>query len=1120
LPPNLLNKLVLTIYGHEAHRVNLFKICDENFIVEIVRNTKPFQALPGVKIVEKGDVPDEIMFVMRGVVQFATVGYTDTHGVVDAITGYSSEGGYFGEFEYYKRTIRMVTHRAMGHCHLLSISTATLDQAIASNPLTGDRIVAEFEVRYSNFLKAAQSKALKKEGFRVYVKELIVVDGQLQDLGSHEESSKIFVSAAHPKSQQNAVRVLKEEEVDGRVVEVHAEISVDDLLDKWIIFPKLDAKIRWDIFVGVLIVYSVLIIPVQIGFDVSPSSDLKFFDHVVDSIFAVDMLLSVLTCYYDENLDCYVIIWKKIALNYIKTWFFIDFFSVVPLDTLLTGGASNSGILSSLKLLKVIRLMRLLKLARLAKLRKYLARVEDSVGINPATFELLKMILEVAFIGHLVSCMYWYTSTNLSDYSWYDKLSLRDAPLQERYITTLYWTFTTLSTVGYGDITPVDTQGRLVATVVMILGGTVFGYIVANVSSLMSSLDVSSARMNERISEVSEYLIEKNARGPLADSIVKHVKYMFTQNSAFDEPAIISRLPLHISRKMIFFQHSDTLSKIPMFAYIESRGIVLYLFRLLTPTFYDALHYICMEGTLAHEIVFIVSGRANVYKVMAEHTKLARSKRKSRSLKTVASAVAIEQCELINQLGPGDFFGHMSMMFSKPYRASVRTFMPSSVYTLRDVEIKRLVRNYPAVAITLQGALAQAIHKTSSRNKVHALLRRRDFMAGLTEEYVSSKARAAYKSKSSRDLMTNFIPRMSSREILPSADGGVSKRGTITRRMSSFLLPTKISKLPSFDNAIAESPEEAAPPQQLTEEPSPITNAPLVYIKVNPSRSSSSDQSAEDSLSPVPDSQVDLREDAKQWKEGNGLHGDSVDSLLPSQPKDSSSRYLISSFSSPKIFPVSEDAEMESKPTTSQAESKVLRAFNKTPLSKAPLSTHSLPTPINNENAEVTGVKRHWGLLRAVVLDPAAMAIISSKLTEQREEEERQKKASQSKQQRMMNAIATQIVKPKPAAPPPVRSSSSIAAVVRASIASKKRARVMLLLSGDALADIAEDPISHLQAIKELAKYRRCRSCPDFSAGKYHFHIENKPSGLKRRLSFSSYDASVVDMQRMGDYSL
>ncbi|HEY0237389.1 MAG TPA: ion channel [Friedmanniella sp.] len=53
--------------------------------------------------------------------------------------------------------------------------------------------------------------------------------------------------------------------------------------------------------------------------------------------------------------------------------------------------------------------------------------------------------------------------------------------------TALWWAITTITTVGYGDVYPVTTQGRLVAGVLMVAGVAFLGAVTATLSSWLVS---------------------------------------------------------------------------------------------------------------------------------------------------------------------------------------------------------------------------------------------------------------------------------------------------------------------------------------------------------------------------------------------------------------------------------------------------------------------------------------------------------------------------------------------------------------------------------------------------------------------------------------------------------
>ncbi|MGH3588184.1 MAG: ion channel [Pseudonocardia sp.] len=82
----------------------------------------------------------------------------------------------------------------------------------------------------------------------------------------------------------------------------------------------------------------------------------------------------------------------------------------------------------------------------------------------------------------------------------------RDAP--EASITTfgdaVWWTITTISTVGYGDRYPVTLEGRLVAASLMVAGIALLGVVTASIASwFVENLRRSGAAVERELDEVS-----------------------------------------------------------------------------------------------------------------------------------------------------------------------------------------------------------------------------------------------------------------------------------------------------------------------------------------------------------------------------------------------------------------------------------------------------------------------------------------------------------------------------------------------------------------------------------------------------------------------------------------
>ena len=66
------------------------------------------------------------------------------------------------------------------------------------------------------------------------------------------------------------------------------------------------------------------------------------------------------------------------------------------------------------------------------------------------------------------------------------------------YRTSLYWTVTTVTTVGYGDITGVNPQEKIFATFIMIIGVISFSFVSGSMASLLTNYDVQNAALHSR----------------------------------------------------------------------------------------------------------------------------------------------------------------------------------------------------------------------------------------------------------------------------------------------------------------------------------------------------------------------------------------------------------------------------------------------------------------------------------------------------------------------------------------------------------------------------------------------------------------------------------------------
>ena len=63
-----------------------------------------------------------------------------------------------------------------------------------------------------------------------------------------------------------------------------------------------------------------------------------------------------------------------------------------------------------------------------------------------------------------------------------------------RYVTAMYWSLSTMTTVGYGDVIPGSAKEKLVAMGCMVVGITVFAYFMGAMANLLAALNTVESR--------------------------------------------------------------------------------------------------------------------------------------------------------------------------------------------------------------------------------------------------------------------------------------------------------------------------------------------------------------------------------------------------------------------------------------------------------------------------------------------------------------------------------------------------------------------------------------------------------------------------------------------------
>ena len=164
-------------------------------------------------------------------------------------------------------------------------------------------------------------------------------------------------------------------------------------------------------------------------------------EYITVSIFIIDYFLRLITA--DLMLNKSVL---SFFIYPITPLAIIDLLSILPSLTILN---------SSFKLLKLFRLLRSLKVLRTFKFLRYSKSFEIIVSVFKKQKRVLSAVATMAIAYVLVSALVIYNVEPESFGSFFD---------------AIYWAIVSLTTVGYGDIYPVTTIGRIVTMISSVFG--------------------------------------------------------------------------------------------------------------------------------------------------------------------------------------------------------------------------------------------------------------------------------------------------------------------------------------------------------------------------------------------------------------------------------------------------------------------------------------------------------------------------------------------------------------------------------------------------------------------------------------------------------------------------
>uniref|UniRef100_A0A8R7TU49 Potassium channel n=1 Tax=Triticum urartu TaxID=4572 RepID=A0A8R7TU49_TRIUA len=344
-------------------------------------------------------------------------------------------------------------------------------------------------------------------------------------------------------------------------------------LRKFIISPY-DSRYRiWETFLLVLVVYSAWIYPFELAFLRHLSWKLFLVENIVNSFFAIDIVLTFFLAYLDHKSYLLVDNPKRIAARYLSSWFILDVCSTIPYQPFgLLFNKHGNGL--------AYRTLNMLRLWRLRRLSALFARLEKDIRLNYYWIRCTKLISVTLFAIHCSGCFIYLIADTYPDPSrtWIGAAipNYRSESLWIRYVTAIYWSITTLTTTGYGDLHAENPREMSFCICFMLFNLGLTAYLIGNMTNLVVQGSCRTRNFRDTIHAASRFAARNQLPEQIRDEMLAHICLRY-KTEGLKQKETLDSLPKVTTMEAEYYPPRETVilqNETPTDVYILVSGAV------------------------------------------------------------------------------------------------------------------------------------------------------------------------------------------------------------------------------------------------------------------------------------------------------------------------------------------------------------------------------------------------------------------------------------------------------------------------------------------------------------------------------------------------------------------
>eukprot|EP00928_Gymnodinium_smaydae_P029580 TRINITY_DN22238_c0_g1_i1.p1 TRINITY_DN22238_c0_g1~~TRINITY_DN22238_c0_g1_i1.p1 ORF type:complete len:700 (+),score=64.41 TRINITY_DN22238_c0_g1_i1:29-2101(+) len=370
--------------------------------------------------------------------------------------------------------------------------------------------------------------------------------------------------------------------------------SIHQAQARLLIHPAGKFRIGWNIFGVCLILYDVLMTPLQVAFALPHTAFFSVVEYMGTSFWLADMLVSFRLAYYDG--PSLVLCPSRIARRYARTWLGVDL-SLVLLEILtLVGERVYGG--TVLRMTRAVRVLRCVRVTRAARMQWLLLKFEDVIATDllMLVWVLVKMTIGLLIAIHISTCG-WYLIGRLTPdgwtTTWYEHLDESRRPdsfphdVIFWYTASARWMLAQLNGKTDDDVRRNMPEMAYTSVIAVVFPVIVMALFISSITQTLGRLGATAEEGARRRKLVCKFLEAHKIEGKLVSEVKRSVASALSEED-FDqdmsvEAEVVDLLPKHLQGDLLFQIRSPLICMHPIFLQLKS-------------AYPRALRHICLHG--------------------------------------------------------------------------------------------------------------------------------------------------------------------------------------------------------------------------------------------------------------------------------------------------------------------------------------------------------------------------------------------------------------------------------------------------------------------------------------------------------------------------------------------